>query len=131
MLLHSDIKTSIAQRIINPLRRTSEHIGLYIFERLHNTYGSRVNCERSFSALGEDAFGALASLPSQSLVSTFWFIFCSQIIVVKHDFNSMLYKIVSVKVKSLLKSPVQQLQHYISYAATVVTPLHQLSNCCW
>ena len=50
---------------------------------------------RSFSALRDEAFGALASLHSQSLVTMLWFNFCSQIIVVKHEFNSMLQKIVS------------------------------------
>ena len=54
-------------------------------------------CRRSFSALSEDAFGALASLHSQSFLYTLWFNFCSQIIVIKHDFNSMLHKIVSAK----------------------------------
>ena len=63
----------------------------------HNSYGSRVNCERSFSLHREDAFGALDSLRSQSLVTTLWFNFCSYIIVVKHDFKSMFHKIVSVK----------------------------------
>ena len=63
----------------------------------HNSYGPRVNCERRFSALREDAFGTLASLRLQSLGCTRWFNFFSQIIVVKHDFKSMLHKIVSVK----------------------------------
>ena len=31
-------KTSIAHRIKNPLRRTSEHIALNNFKPLHNTY---------------------------------------------------------------------------------------------
>ena len=52
---------------------------------------------RSFSALREDAFDALASFRSQSLVFMLWFNFCSQIIIVKHDPNSMLHKIDSVK----------------------------------
>ena len=45
--------------------------------------------------LREDGFGALTSLRSQSLVSTLWFNFCSQIIVVKQDLkkSSLLKKI--------------------------------------
>ena len=36
---------------------------LYIFKPLHNSYGPRVNCERSFSALHGDAFSTLVSAP--------------------------------------------------------------------
>ena len=56
-----------------------------------------VNCEMSFSVLREDAFGAFDSLRSISLIYTLWFNFCTQIVVVKHNFNSMHHKIVSVE----------------------------------
>ena len=59
------IYTSIAHRSKNPLRRTSENIAIIYFQTfpehiIRMVY--RVNYERSFSALREDAVGALASL---------------------------------------------------------------------
>ena len=98
--IFSNLYTSIAHRIKDPLRRTSDHIAIKYFQNLyitHNSYDPWVNCERSFCALREDAFGTLASLHWQSFVSTLWFNFCSQIIMVKQDFNSMLHKVLSVK----------------------------------
>ena len=74
--------TSIAHRIKNSSTMNESGYSDYIFSNLyitHNSYGPWVNCKRSFSAHRKDAFGALASLCSQSLV----FNFCSQIIVAK------------------------------------------------
>ena len=43
--LAESFKNSLAHQLNNPLRRTSEHIGIICFQTFitHNSYGSRVN----------------------------------------------------------------------------------------
>ena len=44
--LAESFKTSLAHQLNNPLRRTSEHIGIIYFQTfiIHDSYGPRVNC---------------------------------------------------------------------------------------
>ena len=86
--------TSIAHRIKNPLRRTAEHIAIIYLKNLfitHNSYGPRVNCERSLASLAITRIYGLVKLLLTNKSSKAYV-----------DLNSTLHKIVLVKNNSYI-----------------------------